>query len=48
MYPKIKRKKKSNKIKDYHSKIGAIVKSFFGSLKTPKRFIRFIKKTFHF
>lgn len=48
MYPKVKRKKKSNRFKDLLEKVSVNIKSFFASLKTPKRFIRYIKKTFHF
>ena len=50
MYPKIKKRKKKNKkiIRNFFMKLFDDSRSFFGSLKSPKRFFRYIKKTFHF
>lgn len=48
MYPKIKKRKKKKRIKNFFLKLFDDSESFFGSLKSPKRFWRYIKKSFHF
>ena len=48
MYPKIKKRKKKKIIRNFFMKLFDDSGSFFGSLKSPKRFWRYIKKTFHF